>query len=515
MEIAKYNIDNFPSYTDNEGKKHYVLGSGRFKLFSDVRDVVLDVSGQTFLMGYTENVSVECASGTSLSVKDLDLNPFAYFSGNIGAAIKFTGSNNTLNCFGYNRIFGSKDKYVSYIDTDDGKAYYPACAAINVGSGAELIINGTESSVLDVYGFLDAYNGETVLYNGKQYGNTSPAIGSNFHEDGGKIVINSGNIQANGGSSGGRVSAGGIGGGENVKIEINGGNIQSYDGEYFGIGGGFTVGKSNLGYAEIAINGGEVSSTSYGNLNKGGERSAIGFTGTGIINISGGKIKVDSWVQGAGIGSNAHGSGGTVNITGGEIEVASSMLADPVGSGFQAKPVQVYVDHVLTKVTGTATGNGQQIYRYSGLNNGGMTDNDNCNNEVMETADIWIQSGALPFQGIQIQLVDATATALGIQNLNVMSYTRAQETIQQTHKAIDKVSEYRSMFGKQQNRLECVKAVDDNTYINTQAAESRIRDADMATELVKFSKQNILEQVGQSILAQANQTIQGILSIFN
>lgn len=510
IEIAQYNISQFPSYIDNDGKKHYVLGSGKFKLYSDVNDVVLDVNGQTYLTGFTTNVSVECDSGTSLSIKNLDLNPFGNI-GDIGAAIKFKGSNNTLNCYGYNRVFGSKDKYVSYTDTDNGKTYHPACAAINVGNGAELVINGTDSSILDVYGFLDSYGGETALYNGKQYGITAPAIGSNFHEDGGKIVINSGNIQANGVYSGGYVSAGGIGGGENVKIEINGGKIESYDGEYFGIGGGFTVGKSSTGYAEITINGGEVSSTSYGNLNKGLERSAIGFVGNGVINICGGKINVDSWVQGAGIGSSAYSDGGIINITGGEIEVTSSITADPIGSGFQAQPVQVYIDHMLTKVVGTAIGNGLQMYKYSGLGDD-MLDNNNSYNEIRESKDIWIQSGTLPFQGIRIQMVDATATAIGIQNLDVMSYEKAQITIQQAHKAIDIVSGYRSAFGAQQNRLEHAKVVDDETCENIQAAESRIRDTDMATELVEFSRHNILEQVRQSLLAQANQSTQGILS---
>ena len=75
------------------------------------------------------------------------------------------------------------------------------------------------------------------------------------------------------------------------------------------------------------------------------------------------------------------------------------------------------------------------------------------------------------------------------------------------------VSEQRSLFGAYQNRLEHAALINDNTAENTTAAESLIRDTDMASEMVKFSKSNILSQAGQSLLAQANQSNQGILSL--
>lgn len=79
--------------------------------------------------------------------------------------------------------------------------------------------------------------------------------------------------------------------------------------------------------------------------------------------------------------------------------------------------------------------------------------------------------------------------------------------------AMDQVSKMRSYFGASQNRLEHAYAANKNTEENTTAAESRIRDTDMAEEMVGFSKNNILAQVGQSMLAQANQSTQGILSL--
>ncbi len=79
--------------------------------------------------------------------------------------------------------------------------------------------------------------------------------------------------------------------------------------------------------------------------------------------------------------------------------------------------------------------------------------------------------------------------------------------------AISMVSTQRSALGALQNRLEHTIANLDTTSENTSAAESRIRDVDMASEMVEYSKNNILAQAGQSMLAQANQSTQGVLSL--
>lgn len=79
--------------------------------------------------------------------------------------------------------------------------------------------------------------------------------------------------------------------------------------------------------------------------------------------------------------------------------------------------------------------------------------------------------------------------------------------------ALEKVSANRSKIGAQQNRLEHTIANEENVVENTTAAESRTRDTDMASEMVKFSKENILENFGQAMLAQANQMNQNILSL--
>ena len=95
----------------------------------------------------------------------------------------------------------------------------------------------------------------------------------------------------------------------------------------------------------------------------------------------------------------------------------------------------------------------------------------------------------------------------------VDDYDIANATISKIQGAINNVSSQRSALGALQNRLEHTIANLDNVSENTQAAESRIRDTDMASEMVEYSKNNILAQAGQSMLAQANQSTQGVLSL--
>lgn len=99
------------------------------------------------------------------------------------------------------------------------------------------------------------------------------------------------------------------------------------------------------------------------------------------------------------------------------------------------------------------------------------------------------------------------------QNLFVDSYENAGRTMKLVQNAVNLISEMRSSLGATQNRLEHTITNLDNIAENTAAAESRIRDTDMAEEMVAYSTNNILAQAGQTILAQANQSSQGVLSL--
>ena len=98
-------------------------------------------------------------------------------------------------------------------------------------------------------------------------------------------------------------------------------------------------------------------------------------------------------------------------------------------------------------------------------------------------------------------------------NLSVSSFSAAGTAMKTIQSALEIVSKQRSSLGAVQNRLEHTIANLDTSAENTQSAESRIRDTDIASEMVTYSKNNILAQAGQSMLAQANQSNQGALSL--
>ena len=125
-----------------------------------------------------------------------------------------------------------------------------------------------------------------------------------------------------------------------------------------------------------------------------------------------------------------------------------------------------------------------------------------------------LQVGALSGQSINFSIANMCATKIGLNTaLSVSTFTKAGSYMKAVQDAIEVVSKQRSAMGAIQNRLEHTIANLDTTSENTQSAESRIRDTDMASEMVTYSKNNILAQAGQSMLAQANQSTQGVLSL--
>ena len=153
----------------------------------------------------------------------------------------------------------------------------------------------------------------------------------------------------------------------------------------------------------------------------------------------------------------------------------------------------------IARVGSTTQFNKMNILDGKGLGTGGKTT---------------LQVGANSNQVITLQ-ISALKSVVGktISNISVSSIGRATAAISVIQKAITDLSTLRSKLGAIQNRLEHTVANLDNISENTQAAESRIRDTDMAEEMVQYSKNNILQQAGQSMLAQANQANQGVLSL--
>ena len=120
-----------------------------------------------------------------------------------------------------------------------------------------------------------------------------------------------------------------------------------------------------------------------------------------------------------------------------------------------------------------------------------------------------LQVGAESGQTISLGVSKMDASTIGVGSLTISSGA----AITSIDNAIQSVSRFRSSLGAIQNRLEHTINNLDNVAENTQAAESRIRDTDMAAEMVKYSNNQILAQAGQAMLAQANQANQGVLSL--
>ncbi len=136
--------------------------------------------------------------------------------------------------------------------------------------------------------------------------------------------------------------------------------------------------------------------------------------------------------------------------------------------------------------------------------------------EVMpEQRDFRIQCSSNVDDHLMVSIFRMNTEKLGINALHVTTASVASNAIDKIKNASQIISEHRSKLGSQQNRLEHTYNNNRNIEENTTAAESQIRDADMAKEMVAYSTHNILEQAGMSMIANANQTQQGVLSILN
>lgn len=133
--------------------------------------------------------------------------------------------------------------------------------------------------------------------------------------------------------------------------------------------------------------------------------------------------------------------------------------------------------------------------------------------EENEYSELWIQSGAVRDDGLYIRINRINEKILGIDNVDVTTIDKARGAIATIDQALDKVNETRSRIGAYQNRLEHTFDNVSNIAENTEAAESQIRDADMAAEMMRFAKDGILAQAGQAMLSQAGRDPESVLTL--
>ena len=133
--------------------------------------------------------------------------------------------------------------------------------------------------------------------------------------------------------------------------------------------------------------------------------------------------------------------------------------------------------------------------------------------KLLQLGNQTFQIGPQSTDTIKVELKNMGATGLKINDISVTTVTGSTAAITSINAAINQVSEFRSNLGAVQNRLEhTVNNLSVNSE-NLSAAESRIRDVDMAKEMMNYTKNNILTQAAQSMLAQANQLPQGVLQL--
>ncbi len=213
------------------------------------------------------------------------------------------------------------------------------------------------------------------------------------------------------------------------------------------------------------------------------------------------------------------------SITAAEATVSTAKYYDKDGNTISANALNKYFDATTaTDGTTTVSNRADAPTLYDAVGNKiignrltSAKDNVSALNDVTHSLALTLHVGADATSNNQITLsIDAmSAKGLGVNGLKVdgTDDTNALSAIDTIKEAIQKVSTQRSALGAVQNRLEHTINNLDNVVENTTSAESQIRDTDMATEMVKYSNNNILAQAGQAMLAQANQSNQGVLSL--
>jgi flagellin len=228
-------------------------------------------------------------------------------------------------------------------------------------------------------------------------------------------------------------------------------------------------------------------------------------------------------INNAGIGVTADlGAGGLMQISSNNVGSAATFEVSGTATGnFAAILTQSGTDATLTVDTGFSqySAQGNTITIEDGAAKGLQIQVNAADATADQTVTVdangslTMQIGANEGQEMNLSLNDMRASALGVSGVDIATSTTAKAAITTINDALTAVSTERAKLGAVQNRLEHTIKNLDTSAENLQASESRIRDVDMAKEMMNFTKNNILQQAAQAMLAQANQAPQGVLQL--
>ncbi|RDW21373.1 flagellin [Oceanobacillus arenosus] len=231
------------------------------------------------------------------------------------------------------------------------------------------------------------------------------------------------------------------------------------------------------------------------------------------INKKSAEIGFTATVSGTGITfeANDYGSGYTLTATGTAAAAVGAESAGVNASVSTNLPAGVTAVIEDDKKGGVVTLQGGALDG-TVIDTSGTADDDTFELTIADNS-LEFQIGANKGQTMSVSIQDMRAGALGISNIDVSNASNASNSIETINNAIETVSAERSKLGAYQNRLDHTINNLGTSAENLTAAESRIRDVDMAKEMMEFTKNNILSQAAQSMLAQANQQPQGVLQL--
>ena len=297
-----------------------------------------------------------------------------------------------------------------------------------------------------------------------------------------------------------------------VSATANAGTLGFVDGTY----SGFVDAKKDVNAIEWGFSS-KISTASYGvadgtaviiSVSDGIDSAAITlFTAQGIASLTAADMVKFTDFQAA---TNAALDGADVDMRLDQIGGAMSFTALRVGTENMDNAANI--TSMVTLATHTAQAS--MIQDLFGLA-AGTSKGSGDTNFKMHVVDrqAQFQLGADQGQTMSINIANMSAKALGVENLDLTNVAGANEAMGKLNKAIDMVSSERSKLGSYQNRLEYSINNLRNTHSNLTAAESRIRDADIAIEMIEFTRNQIVQQSGTAMLAQANMVPQGVLQL--